>query len=113
MTMNREEAERRARQQEHWRAAVLNAMETWTIPQEEAEEVVTELYWEASDAAALSFAKAQMPTWQLAIENGAKMTADAISFGILSPITIDRIRDALATYDQTRPAGKVGPNERT
>ena len=71
--MNHEEAERRARQQEHWRAAVLKTMETWMIPQAEAEEVVTELYWEVTDAAAC-LRKAQMPTWQRAIEDGAKVT---------------------------------------
>jgi hypothetical protein len=111
--MNREEAEQRARQQQHWRAAVLKAMETWRIPQEEAEEIVTQLYWEVTDAAALSYAKAQAPKWQQAIENGAKITADALPFGILSPITIDRIRDALATYDQTRPGGKGESDKRT
>lgn len=85
--MNREEAEQRARQQEHWRAAVKKTMETWMIPQEEAEEIVTELYWE--------------------------VTADAIAFGILSPITIDHIRDALATYDRTHRVGRVEPDKRT
>jgi hypothetical protein len=88
-------------------------MDTWMIPQAEAEEIVTELYWGVTDAAALSYAKAQMPTWQRAIEDGARITADAIAFGILSPITIDRIRDALATYDRTHPDGRTEPDEPT
>jgi hypothetical protein len=105
--MNREQATERARAHPGWNDAVQATMQKWNISREEAEEIVTGMYWEASDEAALSFAKAEMPKYQLAIEDGARITADALAVGLLSPIAVDHLREALALYDRERGAKRA------
>ncbi len=89
----------RLRQQERWQAAVRATMAAWGSPQDEAEELVKELYQGVTDQAALAVAKEDMPQAQAAIQNAAMQLADALALGLLAPDAVARLRRALAEYD--------------
>ncbi len=83
----------------------------WGVSRQDAEVMVTSLYWDSNNEAALSFAKAAMPTWQRETENTARIVADAIAFGVVSPLAIARIREALAEYDAERAKQREGNDD--
>jgi hypothetical protein len=78
-----------------WQAAVAETEQVWRIPHEEAAEIVTRLYEDATDAAWIAHAKAEMPQHQAELQNLVHWVASAVEMGLVSPVGINQLERAI------------------